>query len=73
MLHLWNEASNTLQSYGLELNESMSVEGLAQSKCSIKGHDDGTDAYDGGNDREEGNDSLHEGNTIWGEFLLLRN
>lgn len=50
MLHLWNEASNTVQSYGWELNEIMSVEGLAQGKYSIKGNDDDVDSHDNDDD-----------------------
>lgn len=59
MLHLWNEATNTLQSYGWELSEMMSVEGLAQSKYSIKGNEDGVDVHDDDNDNDDGNDGLH--------------
>lgn len=51
----------------------MSIEGLAPSKHSIKGNDDGVDDRADDNDNDHENDDLHQRSTIWGEFLPTAN
>lgn len=58
-LHLWNGEELWL---GVQWDNT--VEGLVQSKYSIKGNDDGVNVHDDDNDADEWNDDLHYGDTI---------
>lgn len=53
-----------VKSYGWEFSEVTPVEGLVQSKYSIKGNDDGVNVHYDDNDADEWNNDLHYGDTI---------